>query len=580
MANHEDAKKGKTGNANKKKNAKTSDNGKNNGGKPQKIKQTEKKSEKIKCEKKNKTLIILGSILIIVCLIVISYFAFAFAYQEKIYPRAKIEQTSINGMTEEEVRALLETYSNSLASDTVSFKYGDKTFSLEPSVFSVDNPELSYDLISINSDEMANTVYNFSRTGNFLNDLFSQVKTLFMGHSFSLDYEMNEEEIINILQNEFSEFENPALNAKLSFDTSANIEIISEVPGEVFDYENIVSELKNNILNLENNEIVLKLVADVPEIKKAEAADLISETETVISGAPFILSYDDLEWTISEDEIKQFLEFGTDGVEFDLIKMTAYLETISEEIDIPVKEGKFEVTVDEETQKTSLTQIQESENGKELNHEKTIAKINSDFIKNNINKSELAIDVTNPKVNPENLSELGIKELLGTGYTNFSGSPSNRRFNISKGADILHGLLIEPDETFSLIKTLGEIDGENGWLPELVIKENKTIPEFGGGLCQIGTTSFRMALNSGLPIVERKNHSYVVSYYNYNGKPGVDATIYDPSPDFKFKNDTGNWMLIQTHIDGNDLYFDMWGTSDGRKGYFLEPENYDFVSAP
>ena len=89
-----------------------------------------------------------------------------------------------------------------------------------------------------------------------------------------------------------------------------------------------------------------------------------------------------------------------------------------------------------------------------------------------------------------------------------------------------------------------------------------------------------MALNTGLPIIERKNHSYVVSYYNYNGKPGVDATIYDPSPDFKFKNDTGNWMLIQTNIDGNDIYFDMWGTSDGRKGYFLEPENYDFISAP
>ncbi|MBU0670780.1 VanW family protein, partial [Patescibacteria group bacterium] len=155
-----------------------------------------------------------------------------------------------------------------------------------------------------------------------------------------------------------------------------------------------------------------------------------------------------------------------------------------------------------------------------------------------------------------------------------------RIFNISKGAEILNGLLIAPDEELSLINALGKIDGDNGWLPELVIKENKTIPEYGGGLCQIGTTTFRMAMNAGMEILERRNHSYVVSYYNYNGKPGVDATIYDPKPDFRFKNDTGNWVLIQTRIEGNDIYFDLWGTSDGREAYFKDPENFDFVSAP
>jgi vancomycin resistance protein YoaR len=41
-----------------------------------------------------------------------------------------------------------------------------------------------------------------------------------------------------------------------------------------------------------------------------------------------------------------------------------------------------------------------------------------------------------------------------------------------------------------LVKTLGEVDAANGYLPELVIKENKTIPEYGGGLCQVGTTVF------------------------------------------------------------------------------------------
>jgi len=67
----------------------------------------------------------------------------------------------------------------------------------------------------------------------------------------------------------------------------------------------------------------------------------------------------------------------------------------------------------------------------------------------------------------------------------------------------------------------------------------------------------------------------VVSYYNdlINGNPGTDATVYDPAPDFKFLNDTGNYVLIQTEMDtyNGKLYFTLWGTNDGRKGYYSTP---------
>jgi len=55
-------------------------------------------------------------------------------------------------------------------------------------------------------------------------------------------------------------------------------------------------------------------------------------------------------------------------------------------------------------------------------------------------------------------------------------------------------------------------------------------------------------MNSGMPIVQRVNHSLVVSYYAdpVNGNPGTDATVYVPYVDFKFNNDTGNYLLLQT----------------------------------
>ena len=78
---------------------------------------------------------------------------------------------------------------------------------------------------------------------------------------------------------------------------------------------------------------------------------------------------------------------------------------------------------------------------------------------------------------------------------------------------------------------------------------------------------FRAALNAGLEIIERHPHSYRVGYYEQNSPVGVDATVYSPSTDFKFKNDTPTHILIQTQVDltKNYLKVEIYGSSDGRK---------------
>jgi vancomycin resistance protein YoaR len=111
----------------------------------------------------------------------------------------------------------------------------------------------------------------------------------------------------------------------------------------------------------------------------------------------------------------------------------------------------------------------------------------------------------------------------------------------------------------------------------LVIKGNKTTPEYGGGLCQIGTTAFRTALEGGMPITERRNHSYRVRYYE---PAGTDATLYEPSPDFKFRNDTANWILITGELVGDEVSFTFWGTDDGRVSSYTKPKIYNIVAPP
>jgi vancomycin resistance protein YoaR len=108
---------------------------------------------------------------------------------------------------------------------------------------------------------------------------------------------------------------------------------------------------------------------------------------------------------------------------------------------------------------------------------------------------------------------------------------------------------------------LGEVDGEHGYLPELVIKNNRTEPEFGGGICQVSTTVFRAAIYSGMKITQRRNHAYPVKYY---APYGMDATVYIPKPDLAFVNNTPGAILVQSTIEGTELTFRFYGTKDGR----------------
>ncbi len=195
----------------------------------------------------------------------------------------------------------------------------------------------------------------------------------------------------------------------------------------------------------------------------------------------------------------------------------------------------------------SLEIILAALSGNELSSTKTIA---------------LPFDSQKTSTDYADVNNLGISSLIGTGTSDFKGSPKNRVFNIKVATARFNGLLIKPGEEFSFVKNLGEVDGEHGYLPELVIKNNVTEPEFGGGICQVSSTAFRAAIYAGLQITARRNHAYPVSYYN---PQGMDATVYVPNPDLRFINNTPSNILIQAKIVGTILIFDFYGTDDGRK---------------
>jgi vancomycin resistance protein YoaR len=79
-------------------------------------------------------------------------------------------------------------------------------------------------------------------------------------------------------------------------------------------------------------------------------------------------------------------------------------------------------------------------------------------------------------------------------------------------------VLIPQGAEFSFNDTIGDISAQSGYKPAYVIKAGKTVLGDGGGVCQVSTTFFRAALNTGLPITERHAHAYRVGYYENDSK--------------------------------------------------------------
>lgn len=194
----------------------------------------------------------------------------------------------------------------------------------------------------------------------------------------------------------------------------------------------------------------------------------------------------------------------------------------------------------------------------------------------------IPIKVLKPQVTTDQANNLGVKELIASGTSLFQNSIESRIFNINLATSRINGVLIPPGETFSFAKAIGDISAFTGYKQAYVIQNGRTVLGDGGGVCQVSTTLFRAALNAGLPIVERHAHAYRVGYYEQDSPPGVDATVYVPSVDFKFKNDTNHHVLIQAVFDPSvqRLTFFFYGTKDNREVTLSKPVITSQTPAP
>ena len=516
-------------------------------------------------------------------IVIISIIIYQEAYKNKIYPGVSVGYFNIGGNTRQEADQFLSKITEKVGKEGLTFiiKTEDQEKQIVIPTISIpaEDPDLSREILSFDFNAILDIAWQYGRTGSYPNRFKEQFRLLLFGQKIDLAYELNTDILKNNLKNQLQESENPGSDAKLKI-THAKVAVIPEKPGNSFDYDSAITATIYSIESLVFNPIIIGLKADIPKIRAADTTMAIARANHILTFSSTTLWHEDKIWELKNSKLEELLELKLIdnkeiGIGFNLASTTEFLNLIAAEINVPAQDAKFEVA--STTNNRLRAKFQPSSNGRTLNIIKNLAKLEQEIIYKNNHEIKLEIDTDIPRVDLAGINTYGIKEIVGTGESDFSGSPANRRHNIKIGAEKLNGLLISPDEEFSLVQNLGQINASTGYLPELVIKGNETIPEYGGGLCQIGTTMFRVALYAGLPITERRPHSYRVSYYE---PAGMDATIYMPRPDVKFINNTGNYLVLTTEIQGNILKFKFYGTEDGRKTEVENPPRIWNITYP
>lgn len=149
------------------------------------------------------------------------------------------------------------------------------------------------------------------------------------------------------------------------------------------------------------------------------------------------------------------------------------------------------------------------------------------------------VEVAAP-VTAESLRAMGIEALRGKATTYFDPGNRPRSHNLLLAAQTIGTRMLAPGETFSYNQVVGERTMARGYQVAKVILGDALVPGLGGGICQVSSTIYVAALKAGVTVVDRTNHSLVVSYLS----PGLDATVSWGGPEFVLRNDTDKYLLL------------------------------------
>jgi vancomycin resistance protein YoaR len=463
-----------------------------------------------------------------------------------VHPGVRVGQVDVGGMTQAKAAAAIQTHVAEQIALPVTLEVGDDRWEVEAASIGV----------SVDATGLADAAYGVGR-GDVPDAVWERVRAVFGGVTVPLDPAYDPAGLRALVKRINDSIAQPPVDAGVRVEEGA-VHRVAPEDGLGVDEEQTRDALLVAFLSDERT-VSLDLVSLAPEIDRERAEDAYQAAVAMLSG-PLELYYEDRQWTIQPAIIGQWVDFrraeGADGPVLEAYlaseEVSATILPLVAEVGKPAKDASFSVS-------NGTVTIVPGEDGLAADAVDLAAKLETALVSGQERRVELAMRRVEPSLTTEEAREYGIKERLATFTTEYSASNRPRVNNIHTLADALDGTLLAPGETFSFNGTIGERTAAKGYQEAPAIVNGKLVPQLGGGICQVNTTLFNTVFFSGLPVVERHNHSQYISHY----PKGRDATVSWGGPDFKFRNDTEHWILIATGYTNSSVTISLYGTDPG-----------------
>lgn len=520
------------------------------------------------------------------------------SHAERIYVGVHTLNVNVGGLTRAEAHAVLQARLAQLRpTQLVYLRDGAQRYTLTLA-------ELG---ITLNEDAVLDAAFAIGRGGSWLENLSEQLDALWNGKAVSAALLMDDGVAQVALKRLARQSEREPRDATVTL-IGAQVVSTPAVMGRALDVDETIERLKARVLNpkfqipnsnlqspsfnfqpstnFQSIELALAIRELPPVVRDAD--DAAGQLRAILS-APLRLTFSEQTWTETgkaasglllapiQQERMWTLDTATlatmigtrqvqgdDGqaklsVSLDDEKLDAFLQEIAAQIDRRPRDARF--YFDQKTQKLLPTVVGQA--GYVLDVPATIQSIKNQLTSDQ-RSVPLVVQVLRPNIAIEDVDKFNIKELVVAGTTSFKGSSPERVKNITIATNQFNGIVIAPGQEFSFNQYLGDVVDALGYEPAYVIIGDRTDVGIGGGVCQVSTTAFRAAFFGGYLITQRWAHGYTVRYYE--PPVGLDATVYAPVVDFRFVNDTPNYLLIQPSIDykNSALTFSFYGTKNNR----------------
>lgn len=509
--------------------------------------------------------LILGVLLAVAALLII-VMRFEAAHESLIYPGVSVNGTDLSGLTVGQAAVKLNSSLTYPEQGQIFFTDGDSRWAFNPS-------QLGYTFEPIGAVQQA---YEVGRGKGVLADLSSQFLAIKSGVNIHPSVVYDQRKAYAVLQGIANQIDRPVVEAGIMLD-GTEVKVNTGQIGRTLDINATLKQLEPYFLTQTGGTIPLTVKESIPVIMDVEATaelarKILSQDFTIQPADP---SAGVGPWVIQAKDLANLLQLerntepGSVGYHLSLNRQALlnYLGSIAPSLRVEPENARMIFNDD----RRELEVIKNAVIGKgldlNLSADQIIQKLQSGE-----HEAALVMQTIDPTVKDDaTAASLGITELITVGHSYFYGSSADRIQNIRAAASSFHGVFVAPGEVFSMAKYLTDISLENGYAEAIIIVGDQSVKGVGGGVCQVSTTLFRTAFFGGFPIVERYPHAYRVGYYEQNANgwtdtnlAGLDATVYVPFVDFKFKNDTPYWILMETYVTDYSLTWKFYSTSDGR----------------